>query len=461
MFGSFPSDMDRWGAVLFVSDADAIEGDGARIVAVDLSQGEPRRSTRHEDVVVRAENLVDSSGRPGDVAAPIGFGAFLNDVRVVADDLGFVLANAGGTDSSPALANLVVFDPTTGAIRQVVDLATEVTGPGPLYDSAGGRVPGDRFRQAGAEGVEFVPTWGGRGVLFVAMSNFVFGGPSYGAVKMPGTVQVYDVDPAAQVPVTARAAAGQATRTLFTRDHAPVAVTRLGGALQRDLLLVTVAGTADYDALGRLRPVSPASVEVYDVASLDLLGRFELGLVALSGIRPAVGDDGAGHLVAFFASSVLGEVYLLRLDGLRSLPVDPTRVEVLRGPNNAIPIDPAAAGGPGGNVAGLALSSDGRTLVVSGFGDFFATPSPKPGRVFALSLPADLTTGSGFTNAFVPGTTNMVTAPGRALGPCLIAPVTPDGPEVFVLVSGTLSPATFLGTGPASVGTLTTFGRIR
>lgn len=151
----------------------------------------------------------------------------------------------------------------------------------------------------------------------------------------------------------------------------------------------------------------------------------------------------------------------MRLDGLRRAVLDPTEVQVLRGPNNPIPIDLEAAGGPGGNVAGVALSSDGRTLVVSGFGDFFAYPSPKPGRLLALSLPSDLVTGPGFANDFLPGTANLVTTSGRVLGPCAIAALHPDGPEVFVLVSGSLSPTTFLGTGPASLATLSTFGRIR
>jgi hypothetical protein len=460
-FGSFPSDMDRFGATFFVTDADAVESDGALVVAIDASGATPAPSTRYSDTLVRAEDLVDSAGTPGDASAPIGFGAFLNDVRVVADDLGFVLASAGGSDSSPALSNLVVFDPTTGLVRQVVDLANEVTGTVALYDSAGTRVTGDRFRQSGAEGVEYVPTSGGRGVLFVAMSNLLFDTPSFGAVKLPGTVQVFDVDPTATSPVSARPQAGAATLTLFTRDHNPVALSHVEGAFGRDLLLVTVAGTTGFDAGWNLVPVTPASVEVFDASTLALLGRFELGLVGLSAIRPAIGEDGAGHFVAFFASSVLGEVYLLRLDGLRELLLDPDDVEVLRGPNNPIPIQTSLAGGPGGNVAGIALSGDGRTLVVSGFGDFFAFPAPRPGRLFALSLPADLRTGSGFTNDFVPGTANIATTSGRALGPCAVAALHPDGPEVFVLVSGSLSTETFLGTGPGSLGTLTTFGRIR
>ena len=46
------------------------------------------------------------------------------------------------------MTNLVVFDPTTGALRQVVDLATTISGIGPLLDSTGSPVPGDAFVQA-------------------------------------------------------------------------------------------------------------------------------------------------------------------------------------------------------------------------------------------------------------------------------------------------------------------------
>ena len=138
-----------------------------------------------------------------------------------------------------------------------------------------------------------------------------------------------------------------------------------------------------------------------------------------------------------------------------------TRVAVVRGAGNPIPIDPDEAGGPGGNVAGLGLASDGRTLVVSGFGDLFAFPVAKPGRLLALSLPSDLVDGEAISGAFVPGTTAVATTPGRTLGGLVVGAFHEDGPEVFVAVSGTLSPTTFLGTGPASLGTLRTFGRIR
>ena len=134
---------------------------------------------------------------------------------------------------------------------------------------------------------------------------------------------------------------------------------------------------------------------------------------------------------------------------------------MLRGPKNGIAIDPAAAGGPGGNVAGLALSSAGDVLLASGFGDFFAFPSPKPGRLYALSLPADVVGTPQFPQAFVPGTTRLVTSPGRSLGPVVIAPAVWNGPEVYAAVGGALDGTTFLGAGPASLGSLDTGGRIR
>jgi hypothetical protein len=238
-------------------------------------------------------------------------------------------------------------------------------------------------------------------------------------------------------------------------------VTRLDVPFGHDRILVTEAGTTAFDATFSLVPVTPAAVEVFDAETQALLGRFDLGVVGLSSIRPAVGEDGAGHAIAAFASSVRGEVYLLRIDGLFSIFVDPAEVAVLRGLNNPIPIDPSAAGGPGGNVAGLALSADGRTLVASGFGDLFAFPTPRPGRVYALSLPPDLVSDPEFSRTFVAGTSNVVTTSGRTLGPVVIVPGADAGPEVFVTVGGALDMATFLGTGPASLGSLETFGRIR
>lgn len=460
-FGSFPSDMVRLGSTLFTTDADAVEGEGARILAFEAGGAEIVPSPRFATTHVRASDLVDASSMGGDVDHPPGFGFYLNDLAVPADDLGFVLANAGGSDSVPTLSNLVVFDPTSGTLRQLVNLATTVAGVGPILDSAGAPVPGDAFVQSGAEGVAYVPTGNGRGVLFVTMSNFVFGAPSFGATKYPGTVQVYDVDETAALPVVPRPAGGLATTTLLTHAYNPVAVTPIVASGGRVRVLVTEAGATGFDASFALVPVTPAAIEVYDLDGLVLRGRFDLGLAGLSGVRPALGHDAVGHLVAFFASSVLGEVYLLRLDGLTGVGVDPTQIAVLRGPGHGIPIDPAAAGSPGGNVTGLALSSDGRTVVVAGFGDYFAFPSPRPGRLYALSLPADVVGDAGFSSGFVAGTSNVLTTSGRTLGPLVVAAIRPGGPEVFVAVAGSLDPATFLGNGPASIGTLTTFGRIR
>ena len=460
-FGSFPSDLVAYRGTLFTTDADQVEAGGATVVPVDAGGTAPAASLRYRPTTIRPEDLFDSAGRPFDPDAPIGFGAYVNDLAVASDDVAFALVSAGGSDSDPALSNLVVFDPLRGTVVQVLDLATTVPSAG-LLDSAGAPVPGTAFRQSQAEGVTFVPTDGTeRGRLFVAMANIVFGTPSFGAVKYPGTVQVFDVDLAEPVPVRRIPSPGFATRTLFTHDHNPVAVTRLDLAWGGSRLLVTNAGTTAFDAAFRLLPASPASVEVFDPVSLDVLGRFDLGLVGLAGSRPAVGRDGAGHRVAFFASSVLGEVYLLRLDGVVTPTVDPTKVAVLRGATNPIPIDTDEAGGPGGNVAGLGLASDGQTLVVSGFGDLFAFPVAKPGRLLALSLPADLVDGEAISGAYVPGTTAVATTPGRTLGSLVVGAFNADGPEVFVAVSGTLSPTTFLGSGPASLGTLKTFGRIR
>lgn len=322
-------------------------------------------------------------------------------------------------------------------------------------------MPGGSFTQSGAEGLAYRrPSGGAPGRVLVAMSNLVFAFPSFGAVKYPGTVEVFDVDPDAAAPVTPRLAASLSTQTIRTADYNPVAVTLLDNPTGPPRFLVTVAGTTALDASFRLVPVTPASVEAYDAETLDYLGRFDLGLSGLSAARPAVGRDAAGHRIAYFASSVLGEVYALRLDGLYGPFVDASKVAVLRGPHNGLPIDPTASGGPGGNVAGLALSTAGDVLLASGFGDLFAFPAPTPGRLFALSLPADMVGGPLQPPVPVSGTTQLVTAPGRTLGPLVVSPGA-AGPEVWVAVGGAIDLGTFLGAGPASLGSLDTHGAIR
>lgn len=459
-FGSFPSDLALLGSTLFVVDADQIEADGARVLAFDVSGPVPQPSAAHVPFTLHVADLVDATGAPADLADPIGFGFYVNDLLVVDEHLGFLLVNAGGSDSPVALSNLVVFDPTTGELRQRVNLATEMASAAALVDSGGTAAANGRFVQSQAEALAWVPS---ARRLYVALANILVGAPGYGTLRQRGTVQVYDVAPADTAPVRARFAPGLATETLLTQDYNPVALALLegdpapgGGAVTR--LLVTCGGTTAYDAQFNLAPVTPASVEAFDADTAVYLGRFGLGLVGLAGTPPALGRDAAGHRVGFFASSVTGQVYLLRLDGLASTPVDASRLAVLRGPGNGLPITAAQSGGPGGNLAGLGLSPDGRTLVVSGFGDLFAGV---PGQLALLRLPDDLLTGSGLGTSFVPGSTLFATVPGRTLGGLRLRPGGGVRPDVFVLVSGHLDPLTFVGTSAASVGTLTVPGLVR
>jgi hypothetical protein len=456
LFGSFPSDVVLFEDTAFASDADQVEAAGAAIVPVDVSGATPLPSQRFRTVLVLPQHLVDSTGAPADAAAPIGFGFFLNEIRIVGEHLGLVLANAGGSDSTPALSNLIAFDPTNGIVLQTVNLAVPFSTPAPLTDSSGAPVPGGTFLQSGAEGLEVAADGAGGLRVFVAMTNLLFGAPSFGQVKLPGTVQVFDLTPGLQAPV-----APVAGRTLLCAGYNPGAVQRLrpdGGG--RDRVLVTVTGATAFDATGALVPVTDASVEAYD-ADGTFLGRFLLGLSGLSSIRPALGRDGAGSFVGFFPSSTTGRVYLLRLDGLTSATVDEGRLAVLRGPDNGIPITAAGAGSPGGNVTGIGLSPDGRTLVVAGFGNLFAFPAPEPGRLFLLDLPPDVVTGAGFGVNFVPGSTEHATVAGRTLGALVLVPNAGERPDVLVNVSGPFDTTTFVGTGPASLGTLRTYGRIR
>jgi len=321
-------------------------------------------------------------------------------------------------------------------------------------DSEGVDVPDAGFVQSGAEAMSYVPSAFGAARIYVAMSNLVFGAPSYGTVKYPGTLQSFDVNPSATQPVTARPRGLLATETVVVQGYNPVALTLLEAPLAPPRLLVTVAGTTGYDAAYRLVPQTPASVEAYDGLGGTYLGRFELGLTGLAAARPALGEDRAGHRVGFFSSAVTGELYLLRLDGLFDNPINPDRVAVLRGPHNGIPIRTQDAGGPGGNITGALLLDGGRTLAVTGFGDLFASPSAEPGRLYLLALPHDVVTGSGFGGNFIPGATLHATTPGRALGAVVAADGVGGKPDLYVNVSGGIDTTTYWGVSPASVGAL-------
>ncbi len=84
-----------------------------------------------------------------------------------------------------------------------------------------------------------------------------------------------------------------------------------------------------------------------------------------------------------------------------------------------------------------------------------------PGQLFLLNLPSDLVTGAEFGTNFVPGSTLYGTVPGRTLGSLVLVPSGGARPEVFVAVSSPFDLSSYLATGPASLGTLHTFGLIR
>lgn len=466
LFGSFASDIVRYGDTVFVTDADAVETQGARILAFDVSGPTPVASGTFATTTILDSDLRDSSGSMGDATAPIGFGFFLDDITIVSPTLGFVLVNAGGSDSAPTLSNLVAFNPTSGQLRQVVDLANPYTVTDVAFDSAGNPLQGVTFVQSGAEAIGWVPTGAQTGGLYVAMSNLVFGAPSNGATKFPGTIQVLRVDAGDSAPLTFAANGAGGPFVIRTGAFNPVAIDVITlpppapTFTPKSRLLVTCAGTTDFDASFNLVPTTPSAVESYDAATGALEGTFALGLVGLAATRPALGRDGAGHFVGFYPSSVTGEVYLLRLDGLLQDPINTSTLAVLRGPLNGIPITAAQAGGPGGNLTGVALSPDGRTLAVTGFGDLFAFPEAIPGQLFLVGLPGNLLTGGGFGTGFTPGSSLFAATPGRTLGGLVLVPNDGDRPDVFTNVSGTLD-GNFLGNGGASLGTLQTHGLIR
>lgn len=457
LFGAFPSDLVRLGTTLFTVDADQIEGSGALIVPYDISGDAPVPSATSVPVRIDTSHLVDALGRPADLLQPIGFGFYLNEMEVITTRMGFVVVNAGGSDSTPPLSNLLLFDPATGQVVQTVNLCRGYASPDTLYDSAGGTVPGNAFLQSGAEALAFVPTSPTTGRLYVGMTNLIVGYPSLGTVKYPGTIQVYDVDRNRGTPITVVADAnGLSTRTLRTGRYNPVSLDVVADAsgLVAPRVLITLGGATAYDASLNLVPSTPAAVEVLDGASGAPLGTFEMGLTGLVN-RPAIGRDGAGHLVGFFPSGATGQVYVLQLDGLLTPLVTPAQLRVLRGPANGIVID-TASGSPGGNIVGMGLAPDGDVLAVTGFGDLFAG---RPGRLLLLSLPTDLVRDATIGSDFVPGISEFATVTGRTMGGLVLRPNRADQPDVYVNLSGPVN-VDGSAAGPASVGSLTTHGLI-
>ena len=99
-FGSFPSDLVAYRGTLFTTDADQLEAGGAAVVPVDVGGPTPAVSQRFRPTTILPADLLDSAGRAYDPDAPIGFGAYVNDLAVASDEVGFALVSAGGSDSA-------------------------------------------------------------------------------------------------------------------------------------------------------------------------------------------------------------------------------------------------------------------------------------------------------------------------------------------------------------------------
>ena len=458
-FGAFPSDLVRREDRLYAVDADQIDDGGAHVVTLQLGAARPTVDSTRPVTRFVVGDLLDSTGQAPSLSDPIGFGFFLNELEVVSDSLAFLCVGAGGSDSLRTLSNVLVFDPSTGVRMQTLNIANPFTAPHTLVDSTNNPVPNNAFVQAGPEALAYVSTGPTTGHLYVAMSNLVVGAPSYGTVKYPGTVQRFDVDLSATPPVRPHDdGSGLVTQTLLTAAYNPVSLDVLKaptGSYFKPRLLVTCGGATGYDASFQLVPQTPSAVLVYDSGTASFLGQFNLGLTGLVS-RPALGTDGFGHHVGIFPSGTTGQAYLLHLDGLVSPTIDLAQLAILRGPTNGIPFDPGA-GTPAGNISGVALAPNGRTLVASTFGDFF---TGQPGRLLLLSLPFDLVSDSGFVASFTPGVTSFDAPDQRSLGQVALWPNNTEAPTCYVNVGGRLG-TTGLGEGPASVGALDTGELIR
>ena len=108
--------------------------------------------------------------------------------------------------------------------------AHRFTGPGAPFRLTTS-VPGDKSLShralilSGMATGESRVTGTGTGRLCVAMTNLIFAAPSNGAVKYPGTIQVFDVQTTAATPVASRPTPGLATETIRPGGYNPSALT--------------------------------------------------------------------------------------------------------------------------------------------------------------------------------------------------------------------------------------------
>ncbi|MHC4598868.1 MAG: hypothetical protein ACYS47_07680 [Planctomycetota bacterium] len=462
---AFPSDMELVDTpalrdTLFVNDEATVEAaGGAQILALDLSTPSWPASGQYTGFTLQKTDLLHSGGTP--VGAGDTFGAWMleaktEDLLVVSGTAGFLLVGQSHEGDAPFLANLVHFDPTTGALLQVVNLAVSYADTG-LTRSDGTAIAS--FVQTNPAGVAFVSTGGSTGKLYVVMSNLYSTTGMNDFVFNPGTVQVFDVLLGGGTPITTPATT-VIRPTKWNPVHATPYVSPQTGA---GFVLVSNGGITEYygqPPFGYSPPYqtfsqTESNIEVIDAATDAIVADIPMGLAALSMGDIAIGKDGADRTVGMIGSKFYGHLYAVELTGLDQNPIDTASIKPIRNGYHPIPVFQSALGNDHTWAVDVALSPNGRYAFVGAFNQ---------ADVHVVSLPADWYTGTFTVNPAslaapyhftaldngIPNVTRILVRKGDFIGP-----------DVLVLQSNTELSMTPTNLKYAGIGTVDTHGRTK
>jgi hypothetical protein len=299
----------------------------------------------------------DGDGRDeGSVLLPLA--PVLDDIQFVSADLGLLTASSYEEVLffSPSTGALVDFDvsvpaafdpadniflPAPGSVESRTGLSTfACVRPDPGALDSRGELISDVLPVAGycdPSVTSFRPTFtSGAAIagdyLFVSTSNLGDDAGSANTQYLTGSVQVYDIDPAAVPPMVGP---NEAVPVIHTTGFNPTHVTAFETGTRR-FALVTVSGaigiapddpaTPEVEAFGLA--LSDAAIDVIDADSLELVGTIPLGPAAASTAGLTVDPTGRFGVVG---STIGRELLAVDLSTLESLPSSTASPVVLGG----------------------------------------------------------------------------------------------------------------------------------
>jgi len=343
------------------------------------------------------------------------------DELLIHDEEHGLFTTSGGRDGKGEGIHL--FDPTPPSPENFALQASVPVFPvlfdSAMLDSDGESVNGIDPSDAYTSGVAV-----SNGKIYVCTSNFSRVGKY--PVCSPGTVLIYQWDPAKDPPTVSRSD----PPFIVTTSYNPTEVTALG----ERTVLVTNSGVLAIDE-ARAVPLTEASVDVIDTVLDCVVATYPLGLAALSYKTIGITPDRTRALVGSVAYNSVYELDLTVLDDApQSCPNPVPRLEsaVLAGPQDPIRVGQAGVAGVETNdfVVQVAVSSDGTRAYASGYNSGTlsvleveqepGSPSPKrPLLVLSLTPP-------------------LPTQEDAGPGPLAVRPGIPgtdfSGPDLFVLI---------------------------